>query len=168
MLLLAICLFSSVISAFPIEVNESVDIYQEANFEVKITNMSSTPKEITVNFFAPTDVTVFAPRTIPPNSTVTAKVFVKDSFEKYTEIQSTLEVVIGNEIEQRTVLLKFYESQDAFQNATGDFTAALFGLPLLIGGMTAFTTLEWLAIFILVLVAAALLVAFVVRVARRV
>jgi len=160
-------LFSSVISAFPIEVNETVDIYQEADFEVKITSMSNTSEDITVNFFAPTDVTVFAPRNISPNSTITAKIFVKDSFEKYTEIQSTLEIVIGNEVEQRTVILKFYESQDAFRDATNDFASAFFGLPLLIGG-TSFTTLEWLAVFILVLVAAALLVAFVVRVARRV
>jgi hypothetical protein len=163
--LIAILFISSIATAFPIQVDNQIDVFKEASFNVEITNSSNAQENLVVNFFAPTDVTIFAPKTIPPNQTVTAKIIVRDSFDKYTEIDSKLEVFVGSALEERQVLLKFYESQDAFVGATGSF-AALFTLPFAIE--TNFTTIEWVAFFILVLIVLALLIAFIARLAKRI
>ena len=165
-LVLALILFiSSIATAFPINVDNQIDVFNEATFNVEITNPSNNQENLIVNFFAPTDVTIFAPKTIPPNGTITAKIIVRDSFDEYTEIDSKLEVFVGSSIEERQVLLKFYESQDAFSGATGAFSA-LFTLPFAIE--TNFTTVEWIAFFILVLIVIALLIAFIARIAKRI
>ena len=165
-LVLALILFiSSIATAFPINNPSEIDVLGEATFNVEITNTSNTQENLIINFFAPTDVTIFAPKTIPPNRTVTAKIIVRDSFDKYTEIDSKLEVFVGSALEERQVKLKFYESQDSFGQATGAFSA-LFTMPFAIE--TNFTTIEWIVFFILVLIVLALLIAFIARLAKRI
>ncbi len=165
LVLMVILFISSIAIAFPINNPSEIDVFREATFNVEITNTSNNQENLIINFFAPTDVMIFAPNTIPPNQTITAKVIVRDSFDKYTEIDSKLEVFVGSALEERHVLLKFYESQDAFKEATGSF-AALFTMPFAIE--TNFTTIEWVAFFILVLIVIALLIAFIARLAKRI
>ena len=165
LVLMAILFVSSIAMAFPLQVDNQIDVFREATFNVEITNTSNNQENLIINFFAPTDVTIFAPNTIPPNQTITAKIIVRDSFDKYTQIDSKLEVFVGSALEERQVLLKFYESGDAFGEATGSF-AALFTLPFAIE--TNFTTIEWVAFFILVLIVLALLIAFIARLAKRI
>jgi hypothetical protein len=112
----------SFVSAFPVNVSDDIEINtSEVYFLVEVTNNSSTPKELTINFFAPTDTQIIAPKTIESNSTVDVKIFVRNDFEEFTKINSTLEVFLGENLVEKEIQLRFYPIEDSSNPIDGLF-----------------------------------------------
>ncbi len=165
-ILMLIC-FLITASALTIEAPEVVEVNsQEVYFLVNITNESENSANLKVNFYAPTETQVSSSKFLAKESKTTAKIFVKNNFTEYTEINSKLEVYFGTELVEKQVLLKFYPQANPAQ-ITGAFTA-FFSLGNFFEDFTNFSTLEYGLMFLLILVAAVLLVAFIARVIKRV
>ncbi len=158
----------SVTSAFPLSVPTNVEVFNEATVLVDITNNSLEQKALSINLFVPSTTTIYAPSSISPNETVTAKIIIKNNFSNYTEISSKLEVYLGTDLEERELSIKFYggNAPADLSGLFGIFLGSFAGAESLFGETIAFTPLEWTVLFVLVLVAVVLLIAFVARVAR--
>ena len=160
MLLLLVC-----VSAMTVEAPNTVEIYDSNSFVIEITNTSSTDKVLSIDFFSPANVKILAPKSIPAHSKSSAQITLNYSPSNYTEIESKLEVYLGDELEERTITQIYYPGNSNPQDQTSQYTGALFGLGLF-GGLASFTVLEWALFIVLVIVAAILLVTLVARVIK--
>ena len=141
---------------------EQVNITDKTSFFVDITSNSAQSEDLKVSFFAPTKVEVSAPTIMGPNSTAKAKITVYGSKEA-KEISSKLEVMLGNSVQQKEVTLSYAANPNISEN----FVGALFGFGSFVQEATNFSIMEWGVFWVLVIIAAVLLIAFVARVARR-
>jgi hypothetical protein len=168
--MLVLFLMSALPSISALEINAPEEVIiegQEKYFLVEITNTSEQPLALEINFYAPTETQVSAPKQIAGNSKVTAKIFVKNpGWNK--EINSKLEVFLDEEKEETFITLKFNPNQAevSTEQITGAFTA-LFGLNTFLEEATNFGSLEYVLLFVLILVAAVLLIAFIARITKR-
>ncbi len=172
---LTLILFSlfSFVPAFPvinpseIEVNNS-----EGFFFVEVTNPYDDTRSLDINFFVPTDVQINSPKEIPANTTITAKVFVRNNFSEFTKINSTLEVYLGEELERKEISVRFYPNPTTNStNISGNFLG-LDSITSFFSLLTFFSfeniSLNFIAMFFLTLIIIALLIMLIVRIARRV
>ena len=162
LLLLLTCAF-----AFTVQAPNTVEIHNTNSFTIEITNTSSTQKELNINFFAPFEVKILSPKSIPPYAKSTAKITLNYSPNSYTEITSKLEVYLDNELDEKEITLKFFPNQanqnnNVVNDQSGEYIGALFGLGS-IGEMASFSMLEWALFIVLVIIAAILLVTLVAR-----
>jgi hypothetical protein len=150
----------SFVSAFPVNVSDDIEINtSEVYFLVEVTNNSSTPKELTINFFAPTDTQIIAPKTIEPNSTINAKIFVRNDFKEFIKVNSTLEVFLGENLVEKEIQLRFYPTQSSLNPIDG-----LFGFFTLLNFefFSEFSLILFLSLIVIIL-----LVALIIRAVRK-
>ncbi|MDD4251183.1 MAG: hypothetical protein PHX27_03260 [Candidatus ainarchaeum sp.] len=160
----------SIAFSFPVNAPSEIEVNSiESFFLVEITNPYDISKEVTVNFFAPTDIQVSFPKTISPNSTIVSKIFIRNDFFEFTKINSTLEVYLDNELEKREISIRFHpvNNQNSFENGLQNFNPieGLFAFALLFN-MENFVSMEFALTFFLILISLALLVMLVVRISR--
>jgi hypothetical protein len=156
-------------SALIVEAPAVIDVYETEEFYIDITNNTNTAKDLSLNFYTTTDVKTFAPNVVPANTTVKAKIIVDNDYEKYTELESKLEINLGNNYSERKILLRFFGEERAEEqviegaNAFFSFAAvnSLFTL-------SNYSILEISAMSFLVLLIIVLAVALVVRIVKRV
>ena len=99
-----------------------------------------------------------------PNSVGKATITIYNNINTVQDITATVEVVNGQEIVQKEVLLSFKE------NPTGSLSAAFtafFSFGLFNKEVALFSDADWAIFWVLVLVAAVLVVAFVSRLVKR-
>lgn len=182
----SILLVLSCASALTISAPNVVDVQGSSTvIEVPIANDSAATADLSVKFFAPTEVRVVAPSVLYPQSSTTAKIWISNSFPTYTEITSTLEVKLGDEVQKKQITLRFFgQSKSQGNQASGDqnqgnffgslsgafvsFGSAFFSFGSFIQETMTFSTMEWAVFIVLVIVAAVLLLAFIAKVVRRV
>ncbi len=168
LLLFVIVIFTSKAYALDISAPSTVTINDKTSFLVEITNPSNSAVNLTVNFFAPVKVDVVAPSQIAPNSKVTAKITVYNKFSDEREINATVEAITNDQTVQKEVVLVFKPvvknnfAQDATKALSG-----LFAFGLGNGELSSFTLTDWVLFWVLVIVAAVLVVAFIARVVKR-
>ncbi len=162
--LFLVFVFTSV-NAFPVESPSELELTtREAFFFVEITNPYSVEKDLTINFFAPTNIRISAPNSIPPFETIIARIFIENNFSEFTRINSTLEVYLGNELEKREISLRFHQTKTEFSNNTmGEGLIAFFALFNLEN-----ITIEFGLTFLLSLIILVLLIMLIIRISRRV
>jgi hypothetical protein len=164
-----ICILISIIGfsfAFTIDMPEELLIEEEDSFFlVEINNNSNTTKNLEIVFFTNTESEIIAPKAIAPNMATTAKIFIKNSFSNYTEVDSKIEVYLGNELKQKRILLKFNPNPTAIQNQSNS-TNALFALFIGLESLT-FGTFEYVLLFAMILIILVLIIAFFVRISKR-
>ncbi len=175
--LLAFCTFAH---ALTISAPTSVEIKDDlSTFFVSITNDSSEALPLTINFYTTTRTNIFAPKTINPYSTVRAKISVyNDSVPNYHEVESKLEIYAGKQLEEQSIFLKFFEKQkptmiptqkeNIDQNSSWVTSTGFFSLGSFFNETNSFNLVDWTIFWILVLIAAVLVVAFISRVVRRI
>lgn len=167
-LLFIIVLFSSKAFAFSVTAPESIVVGDNSSFYVDITNNSTKTADLKVNFFAPISVQVSAPRTIAPNETITAKVTLSNNkFTSSTQINSILEVTLDQETKQKQIALTFTENKNSSNSLNAAF-AGLFSFTDFTLELGKFSLLEWMAFWVMIFIAAILLVAFIARIKNRV
>ncbi len=161
-------LILSTVSAFTISVPSQVEVHDSNSFLVEITNPTNQTQDLQINFFSTINANVYAPDSISPHSNISARVVLDYSPPIYEEINTTLEVYLGNDLEKREILLIIYPSQNptTMNNTDEGYLGALFGFGS-VGEMFSFSVLEWALFIVLVIIAAILLVALVVRVIKR-
>ena len=146
----------------------TVDIIDFNSFVIEITNTSNIQKELRIDFFSSANVEILSPKLIPPHAKTSAKITLNYSPKNYMEIESKLEVYLGNEFEEKMIIQKFYptgtnvDSKNQPIDQSEEYTGALFGL-VTIGGLASFGVLEWAIFIVLVIIAAILLVTLVAR-----
>ena len=164
-LLLVIVLFGAKVYGLSISAPETVEITNKAVFTVDLVNDSDSAANITVNFFSPAKSEITAPRQLAPNSTSKATITIYNNINKVQDITSTVEVSVGEQKIQKQVILSFKE------NPTGSLAgafSALFSFGLFNKEVASFSGIDWVAFWVLVIIAAVLVVAFVSRLVRRV
>jgi len=154
--------------ALSVQAPSTVDIIDSNSFVIEITNTSNTEKELRIDFFSPANVEILFPKIIPPHAKTSAKIILNYSPQTYTEIESKLEVYLGNEFKEKMITQKFYPTGtnidlvDQPVDQSQEYAGALFGL-VAIGEMGSFGVLEWSLFIVLVIIAAILLVTLVAR-----
>jgi hypothetical protein len=149
-----------------VEAPSTVEVYDSNSFVIEITNTSNTTKDLEINFFSPAEVKILSPKSIPAHSKSSARISLNYSPTNYTEIESKLEIYLGDELEEKTITQKYYsKSTITPNNQTGEYTGALFGLGA-IGGLASLSVLEWALFIVLVVIVAILLVTLVARVIK--
>jgi len=140
----------------------NVVIADNNSFIVNITNESSSQLPLKVNFYSPLSVSVFAPSTINPNETVAAKITLTNSNNKYkvgTQFEGTLEAKMGSKIEQKLVTLTVAQGNNVL--------AAFFSFGAFTSEIEKFSLFEWVAFWVLMIIAAVLLLGFIARANKR-
>ena len=157
--------------ALSVQAPSTVDIVDSNSFVIEITNTSNTEKELRIDFFSPANVEILSPKIIPPHAKTSAKITLNYSPQTYTEIESKLEVYLGNEFKEKMITQKFYptgtniDSIDQSVDQSEEYTGALFGL-VAIGELASFGVLEWSLFIVLVIIAAILLITLAARTLR--
>ena len=164
MILAVLMLALTMASAFPVNTLEQVDVHEKGVFYVEITNPYSELKDLEINFYTPAEAKVNAPTKIAPNTNTTIQITVYNKYETYREITSTLEVKLGDETEAREVNLRFFAMEGTADNPL----AGMFGLGAFASQSSDFTLAEWGIFWVLVIIAAILVIALVARVVHRV
>jgi hypothetical protein len=168
LILFVIVIFTSKAYALDISAPETVTVFDKTSFLVEINNPSNSAVNLSVNVFAPVKVEVVVPNQIAPNSKATARVTVYNKFSDEREVNATIEAITNNETVQKEIVLVFKPkansnfSQDATKVLSGLFSFSLGG-----GELSSFTLTDWVLFWILVIVAAVLVVAFIARVVKR-
>jgi len=165
-LMLALLILSTV-SAFTVQAPTLVEIHDVGSFTIEITNTSNIAKELNINFFAPFEVEILAPKSIPSYAKSTAKITLNYSPQNYTEITSKLEVYLDNDLEEREITLRFFSNQanqnnNIINDQSEEYMGALFGLGAIVE-LANFSMLEWALFIVLVIIAAILLITLVAR-----
>lgn len=166
LLLFLLILFTSTVVAFPVNAPNELEINtKETFFLVEVTNPYEAQKDLVINFFAPTHVQISAPKTISGNSSITAKIFVRNDFLDFEKINSTLEVFLGDELEKREISLRFYPTnvQSIQNNPVEGFFAFVMSFNIIDS-----ISMEFGLIFLLSLIVIALLLMLIFRISRRV
>jgi hypothetical protein len=162
---LLLVILISTVNAFPINTNSTVDVYENGLFYVEITNNTSELQDLEINFYTPAEIKINAPSKIAPNTNITAQVTVYNKYDSYREITSKLEVTMGQEIETKNINLRFFETDGTMTNELTSFFGAGY---FVFGNDFAFSLIDWIAFWVLVIVAAILLIALVARIVHRV
>ncbi len=164
-LLFFILLIGSYGHALNISAPESVVVNDKATFYVKLTNDSTSTANVVVNFYSPVRSEVFAPKTILPNSTSEAKIVVYNNSNISGDVDATIEAMVGQKADRNSIILSFQKkSASNTENAIGAF----FSIGALNEDLEKLSPFEWVLFWIMVLIAAVLLIAFIARVNRRV
>jgi|GEM_PF-1503128 len=140
----------------------NVVIADNNSFIINITNDSSSVLPLSVNFYSPLNVSISAPSTINPNETVKAKITLSNSNNKYkvgTQFESTLQVKMGSKIEQKPVTLTVAQGNNVL--------AAFFSFGAFTSEIEKFSMFEWVAFWVLIIIAAVLLLGFIARATKR-
>jgi len=168
-LLVAVLFFILLIGAYgnalTISAPEKISVTDKATFYVKLTNDSASAVNVNVNFYSPVKSEVFAPKKVLLNSTSESKIIVYNSNNLNEDVEATVEAMVGEEAERSVVILSFQS-----KNITGLESAvgAFFSIGTFNEELAKLSPIEWIVFWILVIVAAVLLVAFIARVNRRV
>ena len=161
-LLFIIFLFGAKSFALNISAPDSVVVSDNSSFFVDITNDSEKAIDLQVNFFSPLKSEVIAPFTLAPNQTTKAKITLHNtSFGDNTKLTAIVEARSGSTVAQKEILLNF-------QNTGLAAVSGLFSLGAFTGEVSTFSLAEWGIFWVLVIIAAVLVVAFVSRIKRRV
>ncbi len=150
------------INAFPLNSPNNVTITgEQSSFLVEITNTSNEQKELSLLFFSTSESIIRAPKIVPPNSTVSAEIIVKNNFSEKTSIRSTLEVYLGDDLQRRKIDLTFHptEGQEAYPAGLFLLLSDLFGREL--------TMMDLFLVFVLIIVIIVLLFSLAKRLKRR-
>jgi len=162
-LLFLLVLFSAKGFAFSVDVPQSIEVSNSSFFYATITNTSDESVPLIVNFFSPLKSTVSVPSTIAPNSSVQAKVTLSNNnFKNGNSVSSTLEANFGGTIVQKQIILNFTNSKSDSGILSSAFSFASFFLEV-----NSFNLFDWIIFWVLVIVAAVLLVSFIARVRKR-
>jgi hypothetical protein len=168
-LIFMIVLFGSKAYSFSITAPDQVIVQGDNNFYIDIINDTDKQQTLEVNFYSPLYSQVIAPKTISPKSVVTAKISLTNTkFGPLTQINSTLEVNMGGKIQRKEIPIAFKEKQVSPAAGAGAFISGVFSFAPTIQELSKFTLLEWVAFWVLVVIAAILVIAFIVRVKNRV
>ena len=163
---MSVLLLLTVVSAFTLEAPSTVEVHDSNSFIIEITNTSNIEKEIRINFFSPANVEILSPKSIPAHAKSSARITLDYTPPGYTEIESKLEVYLGEELEEAVVIQKYFSNgMTSANDQSMEYVGALFGLGV-IGGLTSFGVLEWALFIVLVIIAAILLVTLVARVIK--
>ena len=162
-----LAIFSTAL-AFPLSAPQVVEVHNDSNyFYADITNNTDTTQTVSVNFYSTGKTSISVPKSITPNSTIKAKITIfNDSIETYHERTSKLEVYVGNDLEEKQIQVKFYPKG----SLTGEISksvSGLFSLADFSKETTNFSVSDWIIFWVLVVIAAILLIAFMSRVVRR-
>lgn len=157
------------INALVIDAPAIVDVHEKEEFYIEITNTESTVQSLNVNLYSTSNVTTFAPSTVPANSSVKVKVIVNNTYEKYTEIESKLELTLGNKFQDRKIIFRFFEEENpqtaAIEGANAFFSAMAVNSFFSLGD---YSLLELSAMTVLILLIIVLAIALIVRIVKRV
>jgi len=146
-----------------VSVPDQVIVSDETTFFVEITNDSDKQVDLKVNFFAPIKNEIVAPSKIAPFGKANAKITVFNTkYDESTELNATVEIKMDEKVEQKNVALVF-----AKNSSTSAF-AGLFSFSTFTQQIESFSIFQWAVFWILVIVAAILLIAFISRVRNRV
>lgn len=109
--------FCTIASAASISVPDSIEVKDaQSIFYVDITNESNELLPVTINFYTTTKADIISQKTISPYSTITAKIIVNnDSTPNYHEVESKIEVYVGKQFTQKSIILKFFEKEKLVQ-----------------------------------------------------
>lgn len=166
MILLAIL---APINALVIDAPAVVDVHEKEEFYIEIENTENTVQSLNVNFYSTSNVTTFAPSTVPANSSVKVKVIVNNTYDSYTEVESKLEVNLGNKFQDRKIILRFFENKDGstqfVEGANAFFSAIAVNSFFSLGD---YSLLELSAMTVLILLIIVLAIALIVRIVKRV
>jgi hypothetical protein len=168
-ILLLIVLFGSKGFALELSAPQSVEVNEKASFLVEINNTSNSSIDLQVNFFAPVQADVVAPKTIPANQKANAKITVYNKYADEREINSKIEIVSNGKIIQKEITLIFHpkNSKGSFDFGESRIISGLFSFGGVISEMTGFTMADWVIFWVLVIIIAFLLIAFISRLKRR-
>lgn len=163
--LLLLVLFSTKGFALQMNAPESIIVSDRNVLTVDLVNDSNRVADISVKFFSPSKYEITAPTKLNPNSSGKAKITIFNDALLEQEVNATIEARVGKEIVQKEVRIVFTRSRlgDIGANLAGMFSFAAFGAET-----QAFTLGDWFAFWILVIIAAVLVIAFVARLGRRV
>jgi hypothetical protein len=161
---LILTLLISSVSAFQVNTSEKVDVYEKGIFYVEITNPTAELKDLEINFYTPAEIKINAPSKIAPNTNMTAQITVYNNYESYREMNSVLEVKLGDEIEIKQINLRFFAQAGIADNPL----MGLFGLGYFVGESANYTMFDWGAFWILIIISAILIIALVARISHRV
>jgi len=164
--LLALLVLSSVSFAFSLTSPDSIEVQgKETYFLVKVFNESKDDQLLKVNFYSTTQSSVSAPKSVASNAYADVKITVFNNNQpNYNEIDSKLEIYLGKDLEEKNITLKMISSGE---NNSANFFVGLFSLGSFFTESTSFTITEWIVFWVLVIVAAILIIAFISRVTKR-
>lgn len=157
------------ISALVIDAPAVVDVHQKEEFYIEIENTENTVQNLSVNFYSTSNVTTFAPSTVPANSSVKVKVIVNNTYDSYTEVESKLEVTLGNKFQDRKIILRFFEEEnqgEQFVEGANAFFSAIAVNSFFT--LENYSLLEISAMTVLILLIIVLAIALIVRIVKRV
>jgi len=163
-LALMLALLITTVNSFPVTTSQQVDVYEKGVFYIEITNDSQELKDLEINFYTPAEIKINAPSKIAPNTNMTAQITVYNQYESYREMTSKLEVKLGNETETKEITLRYYAREGTADNPI----SGLFGLGTFSDESAEYTIGEWVAFWVLIIIAAILLIALVARVMHRI
>jgi hypothetical protein len=162
LLLFILVLFSAEAYA-SVSAPEQVIVSDETTFFVEIMNESDEEVDLEVSFFAPLKSEIIAPNRIAPNGKTNVKITIFNSkYNENTKLDATIEVKLDEKVEQKNIVLAFEK------NNSNSVLVGLFSFSFFTQQMTNFSFLQWVIFWILVIVAAVLLIAFISRVRNRV
>lgn len=162
--LLVIVLFGAKAFAFSISAPDSVIVTDKAVFTVDLTNDSSQAANVVMNFYSPAQSTISYPKQLAPNSSGKATITINNNISKVEDISATIEAVVGEEKVQKEVTLSFKENPST---SLGAAFGAFFSIPLFNEEIASFSGADWVIFWVLTIIAAVLIVAFVSRLVRR-
>lgn len=167
MVLFILVLFSA--KAFAVvDAPTQVLVDDKTTFYVDISNNSNEVVNLSVNFFAPIKSEVVAPKTIGPNQKATAKITLYNTkYNSKTQINAIVEADMGYAIEKKEISLSFSGKQYAEGPINAMFTS-FFSLSSFVSETTNYSLADWAIFWVLIMVAAVLLIAFVSRIKNRV
>ncbi|MEI7961320.1 MAG: hypothetical protein WCI04_03205 [archaeon] len=163
-ILIVIVLFGAKAYGFSISAPDLVIITDKAVFTVDLNNNSSSVANVLVSFYSPAKSSLSYPTKMAPNSSGKATITVYNTINKVQDITATVEAVVGEERVQKEVLLSFKENTQG--SIAGAFTA-FFSFGLFNKEVAAFSGVDWIVFWVLVIVAAILIIAFISRLAKR-
>lgn len=158
-------------NAFSITAPDSVIVPSEGtSFFVKVYNGTEATQSLKVNFLSIAKYKISAPTSIPRGATADIKITVfNNSLENYNAIDSKIEVYLGKNLEEKNIILKMNPTAESSSITTGAFTAfsGLFSLGSFFSETGTYSIVEWIVFWILVIIAAVLLIGFIARILRR-
>jgi hypothetical protein len=168
LLLFVIVLFTSKGFALEMTSPNQISVSEKTSFLVEIDNNSNKATSLGFSVFAPVKVDVVAPNQIGPNSSVTAKVTIYNKYVDARTVNATIEAKTTDETIQKPLTIDFKPVvKSNFAEDATKVMSGLFTLGMSNGELTNFTLLDWVIFWILIIVAAVLVVAFIARVVKR-
>jgi len=146
-----------------VNVPEQVIVSDKTTFFIEITNDSDKQVDLEVNFFAPIKSEIVVPSKIAPYEKTSAKITIFNSkYDESTQLNATVEIKMDEKVEQKNIALIF-SGNNSNSALTGLFSFGTFTQQI-----TKFSIFEWAVFWVLVIIAAILLIAFISRVRNRV